>query len=124
MSRRSSRTSHYYTVKEIKSYCKRNRKTQCLEWQRAKNTNGYGVCIHGSKHWLVHRLMCKLNRVKHYKHLNGNVVLHKCDNPSCCNTKHLQIGTQKANVRDMHRKGRWRPLVKDRDSIKIANTRK
>ena len=37
---------------------------------------------------------------------DGLFVLHKCDNPPCCNTSHLFIGTQADNLRDMHDKGR------------------
>jgi hypothetical protein len=33
-------------------------------------------------------------------------VLHRCDNPSCINPLHLDVGTQKQNMQDSSRKGR------------------
>ena len=40
-------------------------------------------------------------------------VLHRCDNPACCNPDHLWAGTQKENIDDMHRKGRYgRPAAR------------
>jgi predicted XRE-type DNA-binding protein len=38
--------------------------------------------------------------------VEGNVILHKCDNRKCFNPNHLQQGTQIENVLDMYQKGR------------------
>lgn len=40
---------------------------------------------------------------------NGFVVMHKCDNPKCCNPTHLECGTHAANVHDCIAKGRKAP---------------
>jgi hypothetical protein len=38
---------------------------------------------------------------------DGLLVLHKCDNPPCCNPRHLFPGTYRDNAQDAVRKGRW-----------------
>lgn len=38
----------------------------------------------------------------------GMCVLHRCDNPPCCNPNHLFLGTVLDNNRDRHRKDRSR----------------
>lgn len=37
---------------------------------------------------------------------DDDVVMHRCDNPPCCNPAHLSIGTAAENSRDAQRKGR------------------
>jgi hypothetical protein len=37
---------------------------------------------------------------------DGRFVLHNCDNPLCCNPKHLRIGTHDDNMRDKSERGR------------------
>jgi hypothetical protein len=36
----------------------------------------------------------------------GELVMHICDNPNCCNPSHLRAGDTRANVADMVAKGR------------------
>jgi len=35
------------------------------------------------------------------------VIRHKCDNPSCCNIDHLELGTIQDNVNDMMIRNRY-----------------
>lgn len=71
----------------------------CWEWLGAIKDKGYGTW--GNQ--LVHRLSWQKHKgpIPYKKH-----VLHYCDNRPCCNPKHLFIGTQLINVRDMYSKGR------------------
>lgn len=46
-----------------------------------------------------------------YRHYKGKIpkglfVCHSCDNPKCCNPKHLFLGTCKDNMQDAKKKGR------------------
>ncbi len=78
----------------------------CLIWQGATNTRGYGFISIGAKLFRVHRLIWQL---AHGGIPQGFNVLHKCDNPSCIKLDHLFLRTFKDNTRDAMLKGRFRP---------------
>ncbi len=75
----------------------------CCPWTGTFFTSGYGRVIILRKSWRVHRVIFELM----VRPLEANEwVLHKCDNPPCCNHNHLFGGTPKLNSQDRDRKGR------------------
>jgi len=83
-----------------------NPTTQCWEWQGAKDRDGYGFISYKSKIKLVHRISYMYHNDVPEEHIKGKVVMHKCDNPSCANPDHLNLGTVKDNIHDCIKKGR------------------
>ncbi len=78
-------------------------KTQCWNWTGCL-VRGYGQISINYKLQLVHRVI--------YQELCGPIpedkpcVLHHCDNPKCCNPKHLYAGTQQDNINDREKRNR------------------
>lgn len=76
----------------------------CWEWQKGKTPNGYGnISIGRQRQAYAHRVS--------YFVFNGPIsegllVRHKCDNPSCVNPEHLELGTQVDNMQDCKKRGR------------------
>ncbi len=73
----------------------------CWEWTGAKIPDGYGVIKISGKSRLVHRLMVGM-----FGKTLTKCCLHTCDNPICCNPKHLFEGTQLENIKDRTKKKR------------------
>lgn len=76
---------------------------ECWNWQAGKTSDGYGKYGSHKRNILAHRFSWELHFGKIPDGLN---VCHSCDNPACCNPKHLFIGTQQDNVTDRENKGR------------------
>lgn len=80
---------------------------ECWEWKAYRNEDGYGKFTDyrsgPTKLYRAHRYSWRL---AFGPIPDGLLVLHKCDNPSCCNPKHLFLGTNQTNMDDMKRKGR------------------
>jgi len=84
-------------------------RSQCHVFIGAKGQMGHGMIAiggygkEGRRKIMAHRAAWEL--------VNGPIpsdlcVLHKCDNPSCCNVNHLFLGTKADNSADMVSKGR------------------
>lgn len=73
--------------------------TPCKEWQGSRDMAGYGRL--GNR--LVHRMVWLYDNGPIP---DGMMIRHKCDNPSCFNIDHLEIGTHEDNMRDMAERGR------------------
>jgi len=75
----------------------------CWEWKLGRNTTNYGLVRVQGRLWRAHRLAVLLDTGELSE---ASVVIHACDNPPCCNPKHLKAGTRQENTLDMVSKGR------------------
>lgn len=77
----------------------------CWPWvAKAKHKFGYGAISAG-------RGNVFLSHVVSWALTNGDIpkgayVLHSCDNPWCCNPKHLKLGDHQGNMTDVKERGR------------------
>lgn len=79
------------------------RKGDCLEWTGKRKATGYGQIQFEGKNTTTHRMAWAIWKGPIPE---GMHVLHKCDNPACCNTDHLFLGTHAENMKDMVTKKR------------------
>lgn len=81
---------------------------ECWGWSGTKNSDGYGKLWNGKTMDYAHRISFVIhgNILEPHDSYHGRCVLHKCDNPECCNPKHLFAGTNEDNIHDMLAKKR------------------
>lgn len=91
---------------------------RCWEWTARRMPRGYGVTYMGGKTELAHRVAWTIANGEIH---DGLFVLHRCDNPPCCNPSHLFLGTDQDNVDDMMRKGRgnYEAISGDRSWLRL-----
>jgi hypothetical protein len=78
----------------------------CIWWDGPKNEHGYGRYTEkGIRRYAHRQAYCDANQLS-LSDIEGKIILHSCDNPSCVNPEHLSLGTQTDNVKDMQSKGR------------------
>jgi predicted transcriptional regulator len=94
------------TVKELARFMSKitiRGHDECWEWTGARIRFGYG-------HFTLNRRSVKSHRLAvewlANMPIGDLIVLHRCDNPPCCNPGHLAIGTHGDNSQDMLAKGR------------------
>lgn len=99
----------------------------CKIWTGSLNSRGYGRLSFGRKWRSVeaHRVSYVLFRGDIP---GGLLVLHRCDNPPCCNPGHLFLGTNDQNIRDAVIKKRFpygeqsfKAKLSDKDALTIRD---
>jgi len=78
----------------------------CWPFVGHRDKLGYGKILIGRSCLLTHRVAWISTNGPIP---NGLCVLHRCDNPPCCNPAHHFIGTRVDNSADMIAKGRQKP---------------
>lgn len=89
---------------------------ECWPW-KARCQSGYGYFSALGKEWRAHRVALFL-ATKEWP----PCVLHSCDNPPCCNPRHLRSGTQLENRQDSDLRYGKRHLPKGIDHHKSKLT--
>ncbi len=86
------------------SHIKVGSSEECWEWVGSRTSKGYGHVNYKGKTGGAHRVAFTLGGGM--LTTEKPLILHSCDNPPCCNPKHLRAGSPAENTKDMLVKGR------------------
>lgn len=110
------------------SKLKLNPDTGCMEWQCGTANGGYGCFSINRRPYRAHRVAAYLaGMIEHPKGIASGHgeqainVLHRCDNPLCCNPEHLFLGKHQDNMDDMRKKGRGIRQISDETVVKLRD---
>lgn len=92
-------------VRRVVSGVKVKSPNECWPWQKGTDSRGYGAIRILTKTVKCHRAIGMLFVAKRVL-VPGECVCHSCDNPTCCNPNHLEIGDHTKNMRDMFSRNR------------------
>jgi len=91
----------------------------CWIWTGSRLPTGYGRISFRGKADYATRVVWELT---HGPIPPGLHVLHRCDNPPCCNPAHLWLGTPAENMHDRDAKGRNGTLGKAASTRKLTDS--
>lgn len=97
----------------------------CWPFLRSKNAKGYGRVWVNGRCEEAHRHAFALVNGPIPAQIEGQIacVLHACDFPSCCNPKHLRLGTKFDNAQDREIRGRGNQPVGEASGSSKLSTR-
>lgn len=94
---------------------------ECIEWTKGLRTGGYGQLRHEGKTAKAHRVAYVKAHGLKLADIDGQMVLHSCDNRKCVNPEHLRLGTHDDNMKDVadrnRRKGAKHPRATLTDEV-------
>lgn len=98
------------------AHCTKGRPDECWPWTGITAHFGHGKLRFRHAQLYAHRASWEV----HYGPIPAGLnVLHKCDNPPCCNPHHLFLGTHADNHADMDDKGRGVTRLTKSDVVSI-----
>lgn len=98
-------------IQRFWSYVNKQGPDECWPYTRWKGRQGYGQYYANGKRIQSNRFAYE---TKHGEgSADGFLICHTCDNPPCCNPRHLFKGTHLTNMQDKERKGRSRYIKGD-----------
>lgn len=83
--------------------------TSCTDWTGGKDQDSYPMFWYNGR---TERASRALWKIVYGEIPEGLIVRHKCDNPTCLNLDHLELGTPKENTQDALERGRMTGPVK------------
>lgn len=103
-------------LEDVWKYIQRQDENECWPWtghvaadrRGHPNRTGYAKFCYAGRKFYAHRVAYLLANPGSIDlaWAPDKLVLHSCDNPICCNPKHLFLGTQSDNMVDMTHKKR------------------